>query len=85
MRIETFENLVRYIDKHFDQLSEVDYQEIIWQSLGMLILKDDTKKKTIDNLRTYYEKWGHLPISERALFPDIDFNLENEEVQTKNN
>jgi hypothetical protein len=51
----------------------------------MLILKDDTKKKTIENLRTYYEKWGHLPISERALFPDIDFNLENEEVQTKNN
>ena len=85
MRIETFENLVRYIDKHYDQLSEVDYQEIIWQSLGMFVQKDDTKKKTIDNLKTYYNQWGELPISERPLFPDIDFNLENEEVQTKNN
>lgn len=74
MRIENFENLAKYIDKHYNQLNEVDYQEIIWQSLGMFVQKDDTKKKTIENLRTYYKKWGELPISERPLFPDIEMN-----------
>lgn len=74
MTIETFENLVNYLDENFDAISANDYQEIIWQSLGMFVLKEEPKEKTLNDLRNYYNQYGHLPVSERPLFPDIDMN-----------
>lgn len=69
MKIETIEALVKFIEDKFSILSDEDYYNICFRSLGLITRKPKSVTEAIAEIKKYYELVKDIPPGwEKPLF-----------------
>ena len=61
MTIKNIGELVKFINNNFDNLSNEDYYNICWQSLGLITNKPKTVTEAIDEITKFYDIIKDIP------------------------
>ena len=60
-KIENIDELVKFINNNFDQITEDDYYHICWQSLGLITRKPETVTEAINEVTKFYDIIKDIP------------------------
>ncbi len=60
-KIENIGELVKFINNNFDNLSNEDYYNICWQSLGLITNKPKTVTEAINEVTKFYDIIKDIP------------------------
>ena len=61
MTIKTIEQLVKFISDNFTSISDEDYYNICWQSIGLITRKPETLTEAINEITKFYDIIKDIP------------------------
>jgi hypothetical protein len=60
-KIENIDELVKFINNNFDKITEDDYYNICWQSLGLITNKPKSVTEAIHEITKFYDIIKDIP------------------------
>ncbi len=60
-KIENIDELVKFINNNFDKITEDDYYNICWQSIGLITRKPETVTEAIHEITKFYDIIKDIP------------------------
>lgn len=71
-KIENIDELVKFINNNFDQITEDEYYHICWQSLGLITRKPETVNEATAEIIKFYDIIKDIPEGWEKPFMLID-------------
>ena len=71
-KIENIDELVKFINNNFDKITEDDYYNICWRSLGLITRKPETVAEAIHEITKFYDIIKDIPPGYEKPFFAID-------------
>jgi hypothetical protein len=78
MTIKNIDELVKFISENFANLSDEDYYNICWQSLGLITNKPKTVTEAINEITKFYDIIKDIPPGYEKPFMLIEGGFDNE-------
>ena len=72
MTIKTIEQLVKFISDNFTSISDEDYYNICWQSIGLITRKPETLTEAINEITKFYDIIKDIPAGYEKPFMFIE-------------
>ena len=78
MEINNFDELLTFLERK--EVTSQHINELLIKSISVYCYGQDGKEEIIRQLKEYWVKFGHLPISRRPLFlsqKEVEFNIKD--------